>query len=53
MRRALSGSASGTNSIDGVCRSPISRPTSERMTPVALRSAAAVSACSSSDPRTV
>ena len=44
---------SGTNVRDGVCRSPVCRPTSDRITPVALASAAAVAARSSSEPYTV
>jgi hypothetical protein len=47
---ALSGTVSSLNSSDGVCRSPVWRPTSDLITPTALASAAAVPACSSAEP---
>jgi len=53
MSRAVSGTLSRMNASDGVCRIPIWRPTSDRISPVALLRAAAVAASSSSDPYTV
>ena len=50
MDLAPSGSLSCSNVIDGVCFSPVCLPTSERITPVALASAAAVAASSSGEP---
>ena len=47
---APSGRVSRTKVSEGVCRSPVWRPTSVRISPVALASAAAVSACSSAVP---
>ena len=47
---ALSGRVSGLNSSEGVCRSPVWRPTSDRITPTALARAAAVPARSSAEP---
>src|ERR1700733_4201460 len=53
IRCALSGRASATKASDGVCRRPSCRPTSDRMTPVALARAMAVSVRSASVPSTV
>jgi hypothetical protein len=50
MFRAESGTVSVSNVIDGVCLMPVCLPTSERIRPVALARAAAVSARSSSEP---
>ena len=44
MWRAASGTWSGTNTSDGVCRIPVPAPTSVRSTPVALANAAAAPA---------
>ena len=50
---AVSGTVSGSKVIDGVCLMPVCLPTSDRIRPVALASAAAVAARSSSEPYTV
>ncbi len=47
---ASSGTVSCLNVKDGVCFRPVWWPTSDRIRPVALASAAAVSARSCSDP---
>ena len=53
MWAAVSGSASAKNSRLGVSRMPICLPTAARSLPLADSSAAAVSARSSSPPKTV
>ena len=50
MAAAFSGTASATKASVGVKRTPVCRPTSLRSTPLALSSAAAVAAFSSSVP---
>ncbi len=50
MCRAPSGRVSATNVREGVCFRPVWWPTSDRITPVALASAAAVADLSSADP---
>ena len=50
MLRAVSGTVSCSKVIEGVCFTPVCLPTSERIRPVALASAAADAARSSSEP---
>src|SRR5665648_1235681 len=50
---AVSGIASGMNSSVGVSRTPVCLPTSERIRPLALSSAAAEAARASASPSTV
>ena len=53
MCRAFSGTPSAMNVSEGVCRTPVCRPTSVRRMPLADSSAVAVSASSSGEPSTV